>query len=131
MERLQMRLDSARAALDTLLELSDKKDASTLHRDAAIQRFEYTFEAVWKAGKTYLLEIEGLNAASPKKVIRACLQTGIMSEEETHLGLQMVDDRNLTAHTYHEGVAEGIYRRLSQYADLMRKWISEMGKRAA
>lgn len=131
MERLQARLDSARAALDTLLELTGKKDVSRLHRDAAIQRFEYTFEAVWKAGKAYLLEIEGLNAASPKKVIRACLQTGIISEEETHLGLQMVDDRNLTAHTYHEKVAEGIYRKLAQYADLMRKWLSEMDKRAA
>jgi len=37
----------------------------------------------------------------------------------------------LTAHTYHEKVAEGIYRKLAQYADLMRKWLSEMDKRAS
>jgi hypothetical protein len=31
----------------------------------------------------------------------------------------MVDDRNLTTHTYHEGLAAGIYEKLVGYAELM------------
>jgi hypothetical protein len=49
MEGVKERLQIARKALNTLRELTDKPKLSTVERDAAIQRFEYTFEAVWKA----------------------------------------------------------------------------------
>ena len=102
--------------------------AETHCRDTAIQRFEYTFEATWKAAKIYLTRIEGIEAASPKKVIRTCFQIGILTDKQTQLGLEMVDDRNLTSHTYHEGVAEGIYSRLADYAGLIQHWLEAMRK---
>jgi len=48
-ERLTQRVATAREALSTLDELAHKPERSKVERDAAIQRFEYTFEAVWKA----------------------------------------------------------------------------------
>ena len=70
MERLILRLALARKALATLVEvLVDKPSA--IQRDAAIQRFEYSFEALWKAAQLYLRIQEGVEAASPKAVIRA------------------------------------------------------------
>ena len=56
MERVRQKVYSARKALKTLQELLDKDSLSIVERDAAIQRFEYTFEAVWKAGKLFLRE---------------------------------------------------------------------------
>jgi hypothetical protein len=49
MERLKERLDVARRALASLKELAALEQPSRIERDAAIQRFEYTCEALWKA----------------------------------------------------------------------------------
>ena len=126
MYRYQQRLKSADAALKTLFELIGLQEVTAIHRDAAIQRFEYSFEAIWKAARAYLFEVEGIDAASPKKVLRESGRVGLLSDEQVSLGLQMVDDRNLTSHTYHEGLAQMIYQRLQSYADLMRAWLEAM-----
>jgi len=126
MYRYQQRLKSADAALKTLFELIGLQEVTAIHRDAAIQRFEYSFEAIWKAARAYLFEVEGIDAASPKKVLRESGRVGLLSDEQVSLGLQMVDDRNLTSHTYHEGLAQMIYQRLQSYADLMRAWLAAM-----
>jgi nucleotidyltransferase substrate binding protein (TIGR01987 family) len=128
MERLKQKVDSAKRALRTLQELVDSKNLTIIERDAAIQRFEYTFEAAWKAGKAFLREIEGLEIGSPKGVIRGFLQVGLFTEEQTALALAMVDDRNLTSHTYNEGLAEQICDQLGNYAELMAEWLSDMGE---
>ena len=57
MERLKQRLATARQALDTLEELRTVP-FSKIVRDAAIQRLEYTFEAVWKAADVVLVMTE-------------------------------------------------------------------------
>jgi len=81
MERLKQKVESAKRALKTLQELLDSQNLTIVERDAAIQRFEYTFEALWKAGKTFLRDIEGLEIGSPKGVIRGFLQVGLFTEE--------------------------------------------------
>lgn len=126
MDRYQQRLKTAETALKTLFEVIGLPRVSVIQRDAAIQRFEYSFEAVWKAARTYLLEVEGIDVASPKKVLRASGEIGQLSEDQVSLGLQMVDDRNLTSHTYHEGLAQRIYDRLPPYAQLMGEWLAKM-----
>jgi hypothetical protein len=54
-------------------------------RDAAIQRFEYTFEATWKAAQIYLRQVEGLEVGSPKGVLRLSLQVGVLDASEARL----------------------------------------------
>lgn len=119
----------ARQALSTLEELVGQHPASDVVRDAAIQRFEYTFEAMWKAAQVYLREVEGLEAGSPKGVIRACMRVDILTPDDTRLALPMVDDRNLTVHTYNRALAEAIYSRLGGYARLMARWMGAMVQR--
>jgi nucleotidyltransferase substrate binding protein (TIGR01987 family) len=126
MERLRERLITAGKALATLEEVMALTRPSAIERDAALQRFEYTFEAVWKAAKQLLLELEGLDMGSPKSVIRASREMGILDEEETVEALQMADDRNLTVHTYNEALASAIYERLKGYVVLLRHWLEEM-----
>ena len=50
MERLIKKVGTAKRALKTLQELLEVENPTTVERDAVIQRFEYTFEAFWKAG---------------------------------------------------------------------------------
>ena len=47
MERVREWLALARQAHATLQEVVGKHNVSTIERDAAIQRFEYIFEATW------------------------------------------------------------------------------------
>ena len=70
MERLRERLDVAQKALATLQEALAETNPTVIVRDAAIQRFEYTFEAVWKTGQEFLRRQEGLDVGSPKGVLR-------------------------------------------------------------
>lgn len=58
MERLKQRLATARQALGTLEELREEP-FSKIVRDAAIQRFEYTFEAVLESGATLSRDCRG------------------------------------------------------------------------
>ena len=90
MERVKERAQVARKALSTLHELINKSDLSMVERDAAIQRFEYTFEATWKTAQLFLAEVEGLTANSPKSVVRASWQAGLFDESTAQLALQTV-----------------------------------------
>ncbi|MBM7600622.1 nucleotidyltransferase substrate binding protein (TIGR01987 family) [Virgibacillus halotolerans] len=126
MERLHERLQSAKRALDTLREIVSIDEPSTIERDAGIQRFEYSFEACWKAAKQYLYDVEGLDIGSPKGVMRAFREVGIFSEDETILGLHMVNDRNLTVHTYNEELAIEIFSKLPHYHQLLSNWMDRL-----
>jgi nucleotidyltransferase substrate binding protein (TIGR01987 family) len=92
---------------------------SIIVRDATIQRFEYTFEAFWKFLTEYLREVEGIRCNSPKSCFREALSAGLISEKQAMTCLEMTDDRNLTAHTYIEKVAEQIFRKIRNYGELM------------
>ena len=74
MERLKVKIAGASKALARLREVTGIDEVPAITRDAAIQRFEFTFEAIWKVAKMYLKEIEGLELGSPKGVLRACMQ---------------------------------------------------------
>ena len=101
---------------------------SSIQRDAAIQRFEYTVEAVWKCLKTFLEVHEGLTCASPKTCFREAKRVGMISESQCELALKMVDDRNRTAHTYQVEVAKLIYAQLKGYAEILRYIVDHIGK---
>ena len=130
MARTLERLAVARRALATLESLL-AEDApavpdSTIVRDAAIQRFEYTFEAVWKTAQQYLRDVEGLEVASPRSTVRASFQVGVLGKTETKRALAMVDDRNLSVHTCNEALAETIFSRLTGHAEVMAAWLDAL-----
>lgn len=126
MERLLTKLDQSGRALESLAAVIGITHPAELERDAAIQRFEYSVELIWKAAKEYLYTREGLDLASPKSVMRALRESGTLSMEETAQALQMIDDRNLTAHTYNESLAAEIYRRLPGYHRVMSKILAAL-----
>jgi len=82
-------------------------------RDSSIQRFEFTFEIFWKLVKTAMREL---------------FKTKYVNEEELKYLLKMVDDINLTVHTYNEELAEELFNRFQDYANLMKKVVENFKK---
>jgi len=117
--------DDAVRAWKTLRDILEA-EKTVVTRDAAIQRFEYTTEAVWKCLQLYLKERDGIECYSPKMCLREAKNVGLLDEQETVLALEMIDDRNMTSHAYHEEVAEKIYVKLPLYAGVMNKLLDAM-----
>ena len=63
---------------------------------------------VWKVSELYLEELEGLDIASPNGVIRAFMHVGLFNPEETNISLHRVV-KNITSHTYNEGLPEKLF----------------------
>ena len=119
---IQLKREQTERALASLQELvpsylEDKENI--ILRDAMIQRFEYSTEAFWKYLKAFLSIEHNLPANSPREVIRTGLTAKLYSEEMSQELLQMLDDRNLTSHTYVEELAESIAHRIPDYSKNM------------
>lgn len=128
MERITERYELALRALTKFHELASRQNLTEIERDALIQRFEFTFELTWKCAKEYLYIQEGIDAASPKKVIRSCREVGVLTDEETEHALKMADDRNLTTHTYDESFIESLLRRFPVYDAVLHTWLDRLEK---
>ncbi len=96
-----------------------QQEKNAFMRDSAIQRFEFTFDLSWKAIKAYLQEIHGIECFSPKGCFREAYQQGLIVYDPRWL--EMVDDRNKTAHLYKEVMAERVYAQLPDYLQLFKK----------
>ncbi len=129
MERIKERLADALRALATFEKVAGLKKPSEIERDAAIQRFEYTFETTWKTAQAYLADQGLTEIGSPKSVIRASFKMEMFDKETAQKLMSLVDDRNLTAHTYREEFAAKLYGRLAGHAALLRLWLTEIQKR--
>ena len=88
MERLKLKYSDTIKAMKTLKEILDEP-FSVVVRDATIQRFEYTFEALWKFLKEYLKEREGIICNSPKSCFRELFSLGLLTEELSVKFLEM------------------------------------------
>lgn len=83
--------------------------ANDKERDGAIQRFEICFELLWKATKV-ALEFEGVRTASPRQAIKEGARRGLLQDPEGLL--DMLADRNETAHVYDEQRIAEIFERI-------------------
>jgi len=108
--------------------LHQEDEAFSFYRDSTIQRFEFTLEIAWKSIKTFLLESEGIECRSPKSCIRELLATAHLNAEQVQTMLEMVDDRNLATHTYHESLANEIFQSIPTYISLFQILYSELSK---
>lgn len=83
-------------------------------------------EACWKAAQAVLDSRFGVVVASPKPVVRACAQNGVLTEADGHAAMTMIVDRNLTSHTYNESLAAAIHGRLATHAGLLGGWLEAL-----
>ncbi|MCF6268351.1 MAG: nucleotidyltransferase substrate binding protein [Melioribacteraceae bacterium] len=86
-----------------------------LGEDGVIQRFEFTFELLWKTLKLFL-DDRGILCKSPKDCLKAAFRYGLFSDDEIYLN--MLVDRNNTTHIYNHEDSRVIYLRIkNEYAN--------------
>lgn len=89
-----------------------------LQRDGVIQRFEYSFETMWKTFKVFLLDL-GVDVKTPKDALKEAFRLEWISDERLYL--QMLKDRNKTSHMYNKQVADDIFKNIkSEYIFAMK-----------
>ncbi len=127
-DTLMLKLDDFRKALLTLEE-AVRVEKNDMVRDAVIKRFEYTFELSWKTAKVFLSEKFGKEVFSPKECFRELRRQGLLSDEETELGLTMCNDRNDIIHTYQEALAEELYGKImKEYFALLKAMAGKLAE---
>ena len=126
--RLRLALAELISALDRLDEALALPPDTPLLVDGTMQRFELCFELAWKSLKLAISEWEGLNSASPRQALEHAYALRWVEHEEPWL--QMLQDRNLSSHTYREGLAREIHSRIPQHAFQLRGLLSALRQRA-
>lgn len=97
-------------------------------RDKAgiIQAFEFTFEQCWKALQQEAYE-QGVQVGSPKSAFRFAMEVGLIDPKEEKVWLEMLEDRNLTSHTYKKELADQVISRVQEnYLGAYKRLISSL-----
>ncbi len=78
---------------------------SLLEKQGVIQRFEFSFELAWKTSKDFL-EDGGLviSPITPRQVLKEAFAAKVIADGQ--VWIEMLDHRNLLAHTYDCAVFE-------------------------
>ena len=117
-EKVKYALNSFESAFERLKE-SVEIAVDELDRDGVIQRFEFTFELLWKVLKIFLEE-EGIICKTPKECLKEAFKINWIDGEK--IFLTMLEDRNKTSHIYDKSVAEEIFGRIKEkYAGAIEK----------
>ncbi len=107
--RWRQRFDNYVRAVQTLTrmaELADDGELSEAEQLALIKSFEFTHELSWNLLKDYLQEKGNVGIMGSKDATRKAFEFGLIEDGDTWM--QMIEDRNLTSHTYDEPLAERI-----------------------
>ena len=102
----------------------------TLDKDGVIQRFEFTFELVWKSLKIMMEHLgKGAECRSPRDCFKAAFRIGLIEDEP--VWLQMLDDRNRTSHLYDEAECEKILKHVQEvYLPAIEKTLALLEQKA-
>ncbi len=117
-EKLTKNLKNLGNALSRLKEALQEPE-SAIVMDATIQRFEFSYELMWKTLKNFLEDIHGIRVVSPRQVFKEAYRLSLIEQED--LFLEMIHSRNLLSHTYNEELASDIYKKCPSYLSAMQK----------
>lgn len=119
-------LEKAVQRLRESLERDYTKDDIVI--DAAIQRFEFCYELSWKLMKAYLEYMGNVEGSNPRAAMQQSFREGILDDGE--LWIRMLQDRNLTPHTYDAATALMIYDHIkNDYIGLFEELLEKMKDR--
>jgi nucleotidyltransferase substrate binding protein (TIGR01987 family) len=124
--RLRLALAELDSALDGLDEALALPPDTPLLVDGTMQRFGFCFELARKSVKLALSEWEGLSSASPRQALGQAYALRWLEHDGPWL--QMLQDRNLSSHTYRKALAREIHARIPQHADALRALLSGLQK---
>lgn len=118
----KVKLDDLKSALNRLKEGVDKVE-NDLDQDGVIQRFEFTFELVWKSIQEYA-RLSGLEVVSPRDAFRVAGDLKLIDDPEKWF--TFLKDRNESTHLYDESKAQEIFSHIPDFINEVDFLISKM-----
>lgn len=117
------RVGSFGDAVASLKEAINRDDVdSVFRRDTALLRFELAAELAPKITRQILDATYSVQVSIPKEVFREALHARLVSEDDTELLLEMVDDRNRMVHDYNERFADKLFKKVVEaYAPVLNR----------
>lgn len=109
------KLDQALSRLEAILKEPREKDYLL---DATVQRYEFTYEMLWKTLQKALFARESIEARSPRETFRRAYMAGWLDDEDTWE--RALRYRNPTTHTYNQQLAEEAYRAIAEITPAIR-----------
>ncbi len=104
--RWKQRFSNYEKALRHLEEALSVENPDIIQKAGMVHFFEMTFELSWKMLKDYL-EAQGFEeVVSPRNAIKKAFETSLV--QDGHSWMQMLENRNLTIHTYDEETADQV-----------------------
>ena len=126
--RWKQRFSNYKKALTTLssgVKQYHEKGLSELEKQGIIQGFEFTHELCWKVMQDFLKDQGETNIYGSKDATRLAFNRGLITEGESWMN--MIKDRNLSSHTYHEDISDQIFNRIiNSYFDLFKQFEMKM-----
>lgn len=101
--RWKQRFNNLDKAFGQLADAVSQKELSSLEKAGLIQVYSFTFELAWKTLKDFLEE-QGVTVKFPREIIRMAFKYELIDDGD--IWMDMLDKRNLMAHTYDEADAE-------------------------
>ncbi len=129
-KRWEERINDLENAINRLAEAIDDSKRYKIEslKDSVIQRFEFSLELSWKAIKKYLNSEGVLEATTPKQTIKEAFAKGVLDNAKPWI--DMLNDRNLTSHTYSQNMANEIYINITEnYFDEMKTVFEMLSKK--
>lgn len=108
-------LSALQAALTSLGRLPLEQEVNDVYRDAAIQRFEFTYEVCWRMMRRHLVwaGVSDTELMGRRELFREAARHGLI--EDPLKWIEYHDARNATSHNYDEANARGVFARIAAF----------------
>jgi nucleotidyltransferase substrate binding protein (TIGR01987 family) len=109
--RWQQRFSNYQKALVQLETFVEPPALNPREQQGLIKAFEYTFELAWNTLRDLLRSQGNATLLGPRDTLREAFRLSLIEQGETWM--LMIQDRNLTSHTYNRSTAEAIADHIS------------------
>ncbi len=110
--RWKQRFQNFEKSLHLLTEALNIEDPDIIQKAGLIHFFEMTFELAWNTIKDYLQEEGFAEIITPRAAIKKAYEVNLIKEGA--LWLKLLEDRNLTSHTYDEKTADAVHKLIDE-----------------
>ena len=133
--RWQQRFANYQRALEQLETFFEPPALNLREQQGLIKAFETTFELAWNSLRDLLRSQGNASLLGSRDTLREAFRLGLVEDGETWM--LMIQDRNLTSHTYNRSTAEAIAANIVDrylpcfkdlHARLQQRQVDELGE---